>query len=294
VILIDTHLHPLADDLARYPVAPISGEQSAWSKGMHLTADEIVQHLAAAGVDQATLVQASTVHGYDNRYCADCCARYPELFVGVCCIDPRLPDAPATLSAWFERGMRGVRLFTLGNASGAQAEAASAQGRWLDDPRTEPVWARAEELGIPVAVQVSMAGLDMVRSMLARFPRVPLILDHLAGPTLADGPPYREAEPLLALSAFPNLFLKLTTVTVRAVSEGRSDPAAFFGTLLARFGAARLLWGSNFPATRGSAAGPYTELVEEAREALAFLSAVEQEQIFAGTALSLYPALRAA
>src|SRR5579872_3409321 len=115
-MMIDTHLHPLAADTQRYPIAPIGSGQSDWSKGMHLSADAIVAHMAHADVDQATLVQASSVYGTDNRFVADSCPLYPHKFVGVCCIDPLLPDAASTLSYWVEqRGMRGLRLFTLAN-----------------------------------------------------------------------------------------------------------------------------------------------------------------------------------
>lgn len=291
-MMIDTHLHPIADDLACYPITPIGGVQSDWSRGLQLTGDEIMAHMRRAGVAQATLVQASTVHGYDNNYCAVCCELHPEQFVGVCCIDPLAPNAAETLSHWIEvRGMRGVRLFTVRATHFPDEPATQVQERWLDDPRTLPVWERAQQLGIPVDIQTSTAGLDMVATMLERFPSVPVILDHLAGVTLDDGPPYTAAAPLLALCRFPSCYLKFTTNTLRAAAQGRSNVQPFFELLIERFGANRLLWGSNFPATRGSVRAPYVELVGEARSALAFLPAAVQEQLFAGSARSLYPAL---
>jgi predicted TIM-barrel fold metal-dependent hydrolase len=290
-MMIDTHLHPLADDLQRYPMKPI-GEQSAWSKGgFHLTADEILEHMASAGVDQATLVQASTAHGYDNSFCADSCARYPDRFVGVCCIDPLAPNAADTLSSWVEdRGMRGVRLFCISGISIGDRPSAP-EPRWLDDPLTYSTWQRAEQLGIPVDVQVAMSGLDMVRNLLERFPRVNVILGHLAGPSLAEGPPYERAKDLLALARYPNLFLKFTTNNTRAASQGQADPASFFKLLLQTFGANRLLWGSNFPATQGRPGAAYREIVEEVQRVLSFLAPEDREWMFAGTARRLFPAL---
>jgi len=291
-MIVDTHLHPLANDPARYPVAPIGGVQSEWSLGYTLTAEQVLDYMAKAGVDKATLVQASTVYGYENTFCADCCARYPDRFVGVCCINPLAPDAAGTLRRWVEkRGMRGVRLFTVGSTRFPEIQAAAAQARWLDDPSTHPVWEEAERLRIPVDVQASWRGLDMVASMLERFPGVRLILDHMAGPSLDDGPPYRAAAELLALSRYPNLYLKFTTNNIREAAKGASNPSAFFSTLIERFGANRLLWGSNFPATRGSDAAPYTELVQEARTALARFSATDRDWMLGGTARELYPAL---
>ncbi len=290
--MIDTHLHPIADDLACYPISPIGGTQSAWSRGMQLTGDEILAHMRRAGVAQATLVQASTVHGYDNSYCPVCCELHPHEFVGVCCIDPLAPDAAATLWQWTEvRGMRGVRLFAVRATHFPDEPATQLQEWWLDDPRTFPVWERADQLGIPIDVQTSPAGLGMVATMLERFPAVPVILDHLAGVPLDDGPPYDAAAPLWSLRRFPNCYLKFTTNTIRAAGQGLSTVQQLFTSLIERFGADRLLWGSNFPATRGSSGAPYVELVDEARAALAFLPGAVQEQLFAGTARTLYPAL---
>jgi len=56
---------------------------------------------------------------------------------------------------------------------------------------------------------------------------------------------------------------------------------------VARFGAARIAWGSNFPAH----AGPMSHLLDEAKHGLAVLSEAERTAIFAGTAKRLYPAL---
>jgi L-fuconolactonase len=291
-MMIDTHLHPIADDLACYPISPIGGVQSEWSRGLQLTGDEILAHMRRAGVSQATLVQASTVHGYDNQYCAACCELHPRDFVGVCCIDPLAPNAADTLSHWIEgRGMRGVRLFTITATHFPDEPATQTQGRWLDDPRTYPVWERVQQLGIPIDIQTSTAGLDMVMTMLERYPAIPVILDHLAGVPLDDGPPYAAGAALWHLSRFPNCYLKFTTNTIRAAAQGRSRVQPFFEMLIERFGADRLLWGSNFPATRGANDAPYVQLVDEARAALGSLPSTTQEQLFAGTARHLYPAL---
>ena len=53
------------------------------------------------------------------------------------------------------------------------------------------------------------------------------------------------------------------------------------------FGASRIAWGSNFPASERS----LPELVSLAQETLAFLPAGDREWIFSRTAQALYPAL---
>jgi predicted TIM-barrel fold metal-dependent hydrolase len=57
---------------------------------------------------------------------------------------------------------------------------------------------------------------------------------------------------------------------------------------VAEFGSNRTAWGSNYPAS----AGTLTELLELARKTVACLTQRDQEQLFGGTALRLYPALK--
>ena len=89
---------------------------------------------------------------------------------------------------------------------------------------------------------------------------------------------------------FDALHLKLTSHLFHTLG-GLDAQQRFARALDKHFGARRLLWGSDFPHTQGSAADPYKELVDLAREALAFLSPADREQLLAGTARSLFPAL---
>ena len=66
--------------------------------------------------------------------------------------------------------------------------------------------------------------------------------------------------------------MKLSTVTYEDASAGRSTPRAFLEQLVGEFGADRIAWGSNFPASEGPLAG----LVALAREWVAFLPADDQ------------------
>ncbi len=283
-MIVDTHLHPIADDTTKYPIAPLGGQQSAWSVGVHMTGDEIVEHIKHAGVDKVTLVQASTVHGYDNTYTAECVAKLPDYFVGVCCIDPQVPDAADTLSHWVkDKGLRGVRLFTTGSTLG--------ESDWFDKPHLDPFWRMARDLGIPVNAQVRGGGLGMVRNVASRFPEIPLILDHMAGPKLEDGPPYEAAKSLFDMAEIPTIYLKFSTSGINESGKGKSTSQEFFQKLVDVFGPNRIMWGSNFPGTKGSAEEPYKDLADLLLNTLSFLSPEERDTITGGTAASLYPDL---
>ena len=278
--VIDTHTHVISSDTARYPVAPLGGKQSDWSRARPTSADMLLAAMDEAGIAKSAVVQASTAYGFDNSYLAASVAAHPDRFTGVFSIDMFGVDAPAQLKRWAEAGLTGMRLFTTGSTSPGQAD-------WLADERTFPIWELAEAANLPVCLQMRPEGVPDLLQLLKRFRRVPIILDHMARPLLSDGPPYRAAQWLFDLATFPNLCLKLTSRTVEQAAEGASTPESFFPMLVAAFGAERIIWGSNFPAH----AGPMSHLLEEAQHALSCLLESDRDWIFAGTARRLYPAL---
>jgi L-fuconolactonase len=278
--VFDIHTHVIASDTTRYPLAPLGGKQSDWSRTRPVSAEGLIAEMDRAGVAKSAVVHASTAYGFDNSYVADSVTRYPDRFTGVFSIDMLAESACDELDRWIGAGLTGLRLFTTGSTLPEQAA-------WLADPRSFPVWERAEALGLPICLQMRPEGIADLLDLLDRFRSIPIVLDHLARPVLAEGPPYATARWLFDLAAYPNLFLKLTSRTVEQASEGQSKPEAFFPRLVAAFGANRIAWGSNFPAH----AGPMAHLLAEARHALACLSEADQAEIFSGTARRLYPAL---
>src|ERR1700730_4473524 len=125
--------------------------------------------------------------------------------------------------------------------------------------------------------------------VLERFSSVPVALDHVAVPRLSDGPPYDSLKPLFDLVRFPNFYLKFSSETLYASRRGKSTLREFFNRLVSEFGAKRMMWGSNFPATNDSG---LKEQLLMARRELAFLSAEDQRWLFGETALRLWPDLR--
>ncbi len=192
--IVDIHPHVIAADHARYPLTPVEGRMSVWAQERPVTCEQLLAAMDEAGVAQAVLVQASTAHGHDNRYTADCAAAHPARFAWVGSLDALAPDTPDQLSYWVrERGMSGLRLFTAGSTMTEQAP-------WLGDPASYPTWARAQELGIPVCVQMRLAGVPRLRELLDRFPGVRVVVDHFGRAPLDDGPSYAAAEPFFALA----------------------------------------------------------------------------------------------
>jgi predicted TIM-barrel fold metal-dependent hydrolase len=126
-MIIDTHIHVVAEDQQKYPRKVAAGHGD-WVRDM--SAQSMLASMREAGIDHAIAVQAHGAYEYDNSYAADCAAQYPDRLLSVCVVDPLHREAPAQLTYWVrERGVRGLRLFALDRDS-----------EWLDDSRTTPLW----------------------------------------------------------------------------------------------------------------------------------------------------------
>jgi predicted TIM-barrel fold metal-dependent hydrolase len=277
---IDIHPHIIAVDTKRYPLAPLGGHQSDWSRTRPVTIEKLIAAMDEAGVQKAAIVQASTCYGHDNTYVADAVSAHPERFTGVFSVDVIAPNAAERMRFWFSRKLTGLRLFTFGSTM-------SEQANWLDDAASFPAWACAGELRLPICLQMSAKAIPQAINMAERFPNVRIILDHCARPMLEDGPPYGAATGLFGMAPYRNIFLKLTPRIFAEARRGKATPETFFPKLVGAFGAQRLAWGSNYPSSEGT----LPALFKNARASLACLAKDDQEWIFAKTAQTLYPAL---
>jgi L-fuconolactonase len=278
---IDTHPHIISDDDATYPRKPLFGIQSKWSEERPVTIDDLVAAMDAAGVAKAAIVQASTCYGFDNSYLADAMLKHPGRFTGVGSVDMLAPDAPQVIRGWLRRGITGFRVFTGGST-------AEFDTRELDDPRVFPAWETLAAEGLSMVVQTGPVGLAQVAGLAKRFPTVKIILDHLSRPDISDGPPYHLAAPLFALSAFENVYVKITPPVFTRITKAPAEPHGFVQRLVAAYGANRITWGSNFPTSPGTLA----DNLQIAKECLSRLTAEDHDWIFSKTAQTLYPVLK--
>lgn len=273
--MIDTHVHVVSSDQHAYPLRP-AGLPGTWYRDAPHSAEELIDLMDASGVAKAVLIQPMGAYSFDNRYAADSARKHPARFVSACCVDVDAQDPVAELGYWIRgRGMHGVRLFALASAAS-----------WLDDPRTYPLWEAASDLGAHVIVTILTPQLPQLKTVLEHFPDVAVSLDHCAFPPLA-GPPWEAAEPLFAFAEHEKLYLKVSTHVLDAAAKSGSA-ADFVGALAARFGAERLMWGSDFSQTYDR---PYAELVKLGRDAFSELPERAQAVCLSGTARKLWPAL---
>ena len=125
--------------------------------------------------------------------------------------------------------------------------------------------------------------LGELRQVLERFPEIPVSLDHCGFPYVVD------PSPLFALADLANLHLKVTTHTLDAAVAAYGSAGGFVASLVERFGAERVMWGSDFCQIHDR---PYGELVKLGVEAFSGLPEPARNVCLGGNALRLWPTLR--
>lgn len=280
--IIDIHPHIVSTDTVRYPIAPQHGHRSDWSATRAVNFEQLVEEMDEAGVAKAAIVHSSTTYGHDNAYVADSVATRPTRFTGVYSFDLLAPDALKTFEHWRARGMGGIRLFTGGKTH-------QTEGSWLLDPATFPVWERCAEIGMTMVVQTTLVGLPMVVELAQRFPTVKIAVDHCARPVLDGGPPYAASAALFDLAKYHNVYLKITPRVFDFAQAAPGGAEAFFPQLAQVFGANRLAFGSNYPASKG----PLKKLIDQGHDCFACLTDEQRAWIWGRTAQVLYPTLAA-
>ena len=269
-MIIDSHLHVWSDDPVRYPWA---GEGTSEAGTVEL----LLETMAKNGVHKACIVQP--IHYlYDNRYVADCLARYPTTFSGIAIMDRNAPDAVERLE-WLvgEDGFEGLRMH-LGRAEDPAEWAA---------PDQDPIWRKAEELGACMLSLGSAEQQPAIAPIIARHPGVKVVLDHLGGAPVQEEPPFRLLRKVLDLARYPNVYVKFTP----RVGDGTdiypfSDQHAVYERIYDAFGPRRLMWGTDFPHIFRNIG--YRAGLDLFRRHMAFLNEDDKEWLFAKTALSIW------
>jgi len=271
-MIIDTHTHVVATDEERYPLRCSTtdpADPSSWPLHARVTADELAAQMQRCGVARACLVQGWAAYQFDNRYTLAAAENDPAHFISVCAVDTQDPQAPAQLEAMTAKPrLRGVRLVS-GFMQGDDS---------LDSAGAQDVWDAADRLGLVVAAFTLGDQLDSFIAAARSHTQHAVVLDHCAFVDVA-----KDFERLSPLAQLENVHLKVST---RVLSQG--DPAGIVRQLADRFGADRLLWGSDFPASHERGYGDWVAL---ARAGTAKLSGDEADQFLSGTALELWPEL---
>ncbi|MGI5132886.1 amidohydrolase family protein [Pseudonocardia sp. CA-107938] len=282
-MLVDAHAHLVTTDPA-YPFAPPSGRVPAAVRDDPMTAERLIASLDATGAAAAVAVQRAHVYGHDNRYVLDSARRHPGRLRAMCVIDAQAPEAPATVAELAAHGAAAIRL----TAPGGDRHGGPAGTGWFAGPAARGAWAAAASAGLSLCLHVYRWNRDDVLRALPEvcraFPGVPVVLDHVASVT-ADGPqPWSGSELLLALTELEQVHVKVTTLNFAWLRAAGREPAELIAWLVDRFGARRVLWGSDVTQTPGA----HADMVALARAGVAGLPERDAAEVLGGTAARLY------
>lgn len=271
--IIDTHAHYWQPASAERPWAPGANAPAPEP----LSVEDILATARAAGVDRVVQVVPSLM-GWDNRYAFEGAAAHPDAVAGVVArVDPLAPDLDAQLAALVaEPKLLGIRIALL----------RPTQLAWFNDDTLAPVFMAAARYGFPIALFAN-GHPRPIAALARRFPDTRIIVDHMAlYHKKAD--PFDEWADVRLSNTWMNVSY-LPEVAMHAEAWPYPRAQRRVRELADTFGAARLMFGTNYPPSRHACS--YAQSVDFMREAASFLPEAGQAELFGKTFLSLYPML---
>jgi uncharacterized protein len=232
---IDVHVHLHPPRLAAAIERHFAGE--GWVAAHPFDPAKVAATLAERGVTRFCFFSYAHKPGMArelNHWVAETGAALPGA-VGFGTLHPDDPDVTAVAAqATGELGLRGFKFHH------------SVQRFHVDDERLFDVYARAESAGHILVLHVGtmpyrdpFTGVARFRGVLARFPRLTVIVAHMGA---------FESDAFLALlDDHPNVYVDTTMALAPAAARYvGADPAAVSDAMLVRY-QDRILFGSDFP-----------------------------------------------
>ena len=128
--------------------------------------------------------------------------------------------------------------------------------------------------------------LQHVALVAERVPDLQIVIDHLGKPPVAASEFQSWSSPLARAAHMPNVFAKVSGFDTARDDWSAANIAPYIDRALERFGAERLMFGSDWPVA--NLRGGYSKVWRETNLALARLSHDERDRILGGTAIAFY------
>ncbi len=201
---IDFHTHPVLvrEMVEKHPGLERAARETYYCGNNFQPLEVMLLEMDIAGIDKAVVlpIDATTSRNatvYTNDQIVEVC-RMSDRLIGFASVDPHQEAAPQALTHAIENlGLRGLKL------------APAMQEFYADDRKAYPVYARAQELEIPILFHAGMSWEPGSRlkyghplrfeDVAADFPALNIVLAHLAWPWVVDAV-------ALALK-YPNVYL---------------------------------------------------------------------------------------
>ncbi|MFC4224219.1 amidohydrolase family protein [Lysinibacter cavernae] len=280
--VIDSHQHVW--DLARAPYAWPTAEQPEIFRTIEH--GEIAPTLQRLGIGGTVLVQAND-SDQDTDLMLEVAARVPQI-LGVVGYVP-LHD-PQTAAARLSELRKNPAIVGIRN---------------LIHDRSDPEWLLRDDVsegisliadaGLPLDIPAETpAHLEQIDAIAARHPELTLVIDHLGKPPIKGKSSESWNERINRVAQHPRVFAKISGLypSVGNLTQWTpEDLRPFTDHAVSAFGAARLMYGSDWPVS--ILAGGYDAVWNGITHVLSGLSHKEQSSILSGTATEVYGLNRA-
>lgn len=279
--VIDAHVHVFRSQSHGYPrvvdaIAPAAREAPV---------ELLLATMASAGVDRAVLVALSA----HDRYVRECLDAHPDRFVGVLVGDPGAPgNAAAARARLVAPGVRGLRLHRLGDPSVSdvrQLETFPVLAVLAELDAVLWLYAPPDQVALLPRVLEALPGLRVLLNHLG-FAPARLSVDALGRPQVDTAVPPTTLPAVLALAAYPHVSVMLSGhYAFSRLPPPYADLHPIVEQLYQAYGAAQLLWASDFPWVLDDPG--YPEQLALVPAALPRLTEAERRAIMGGNAGAL-------
>lgn len=228
------------------------------------------------GVNRGVLVQAAPTEA-ETLFLLDAAGRHPDVISGVvgwAALDAA--DAVAAINKLAQNeklvGLRPM-LHDLPEAD------------WVLRPELSPALAAMQRANLTFDALVRPAHLPHILALAQRHPDLRLIVDHGAKPDIRNHGYQPWARAIAKIARETAAFCKLSGLMTEAKTGATAtDVRRYVEHLLSEFGAARLLWGSDWPVLELAA-----DYATWQRMASELVPAADHAAVFTTTALAAYP-----
>jgi len=273
--LVDAHVHVWTPDTVRYPLA--AGFTVADMQPPSFTPDELLAACRPHGVARVVLIQMS-FYGTNNSFMLDAIAARPGVFSGVAVVDHDRAGVAATMKDLAAKGVRGFRLL-------AGRDVADVWGR---SAGIDEAWRCGGDESLAMCLLADPESLPAILERCRRFPRTPVVIDHVARIGMRGPVADRDVDALLRLAELPGAAVKVSAFYALGVKKPPYDDLApLVRRLRDGFGADRLMWATDCPYQLGTGHG-YGESIALVRDRLDFLSDAERAKILRDTATRVF------
>lgn len=223
-----------------------------------LSADELSEQMAGAGVSAAVLVTPSW-EGFDNDTALAAARAHPDRFAVLGRLDLDLARESDVLG-WRETpGMLGVRLIVVSDRERA----------WLTTGTADWFWAAAERAELPVTIYAPDLLVE-IGKIAVRHPALRLVVEHFGlALDVRDEAITPALDPVVELAQYPSVAVKASALPCYLTRPYPFDGLrAPLRRILDAYGAERVMWGSDL--TRLPC--PYVDWVRVFFDAFDFLT----------------------